>query len=131
MMPAPRSSDPEATALFDLLSAHRITATIYAAVRLGIPDLLAEGVQTSPDLAGRSGADPASVKRLMRGLVAIGVCRQATDDHFELTAMGGYLTSSAERSLKPFALFEGSMIYQSWAGLVDSIRTGKTGSELA
>jgi hypothetical protein len=45
--------------------------------------------------------------------------------------MGDQLAASADRSLRDWALFEGTMLAHSWLGLADSVRHGKTLSELA
>ncbi len=119
------------TALFDLITSHRITAVIYVAVRLGLIDSLAEGSQTAGQLAQRTGAHERSLRRLLRALVTIGICEPVAADRFALSPMGTQLAGNAERSLKPYALFEGALLSRSWGGLLESIRTGKTAAELA
>jgi hypothetical protein len=114
-----------------MLAGHRITAVIYVAAVLGIPDELADGRRTSADIADRVGAHEPSLRRLLRALVALGVCAELGDRTFELTAMGRYLPAKARGSLKPYVLFEGQFLRRGWNGLLDSIRTGKTGAELA
>jgi SAM-dependent methyltransferase len=123
--------DQSATALIDLLSAHRITAVLYVAARLGVADILATGARTGRALAEHTGAHERSLLRLMRALVAVGVCKQTGDGAFELTPVGAHLAASALLSLKPWAIFEGAGLTRSWADLLDSIRSGKTGAELA
>jgi SAM-dependent methyltransferase len=125
-----RHPDPSATELFDLIVSHRITATIYVAARLGIADCLADGPQTAAEVARTVAADERSVHRLLRALVAIGICREA-DEAFALTPLGAPLSAGAEPSLKAYALFEGDMLWRAWGTLLDSVRTGKTGSQLA
>jgi SAM-dependent methyltransferase len=111
--------------------AQRTTAAVYVAARLGIADLIAQGVTTTAAIARRTGADRRSLARLLRALVTIGVCREVGRDRFELTAVGAHLAENANPSLKPYALFEGEMLWRSWGGLIDSIRTGQTETELA
>jgi SAM-dependent methyltransferase len=132
-MAAPqRSSSPSATTLFDLTVSHRITAVIHAAARLGVADVLAEaGPTTVREIADRTGAHEPSLQRLLRALVTIGVCTPVGKERFGLTAVGEHLAAGATPSLKAWALFEGEMLSRSWAGLVDSIRSGKTAAELA
>ena len=119
------------SALVDMVAGHRVTAVIYVASALGIPDELADGPRTSADLATRVGAHEPSVRRLVRALVTLGLCKEANDHTFELTATGRYLPGKAPQSLKPFVLLEGQFLRRAWDGLIDSIRTGKTGAELA
>jgi SAM-dependent methyltransferase len=119
------------SALLDMLAGHRVTAVIYVAASLGIPDELAEGPRTSADLAKRVSAHEPSVRRLLRALVTLGLCTESKEHSFELTALGRYLPGSARQSLKPFVLFEGQFLRLTWGALIDSIQTGKTAPELA
>jgi SAM-dependent methyltransferase len=126
-----RESDDAATALFDLIVSHRITGTIYAAARLGVADCLADGPRSAAEVALLVKADERSVARLLRARVALGICRQAGPATYELTAIGAPLAAGAERSLKAYALLEGDMLWRGWGQFLDSVRTGKTGAQLA
>lgn len=120
-----QSADPAATALFDLIVADRITAVVYAAAKLNIADFLASGAKASSELAKLTGAHEGALRRLMRALVTVGVCRQIENERFELTPIGGHLVSGREHSLRPWALFEGELQWRRWGGLLESVRTGK------
>jgi O-methyltransferase domain/Dimerisation domain len=124
-------SDPSAIALFDLIVSYRITAMIYVAARLGIADLLADGPKRLDELAIRSGAHPPSLERLLRALVAVGICRRTADGECGLTETGAHLAGGARQSLKAYVLFEGDMVFKSWEDLLASVRTGKTAAALA
>ena len=84
---------------------------------LGIADLSPMGRRTPDELAIRSGAHPPSLERLLRALVAIGICRRTTQGEFELTEIGAHLAGGARQSLKAYALFEGDMVFKSWEDL--------------
>jgi hypothetical protein len=120
-----------ALALFDLITAHRITASIYTAAQLGLADALADGPCTAGALSVTVGAPESALRRLLRVLVTIGVCRRAGAGTFALTPVGRHLAGSSPQSLKAWAIFEGKMLQPSWGGLIDSIRGGKTLAELA
>ncbi len=126
-----QSSDPSANTLMDLVAGHRVTAVIYVAAKLGIADLLFEGPKAAAELARLTDTHNRSLLRLMRALVALAICRQAADGRFELTEMGTLLAAKSERSLKGWALVEGEMLRAGWTQLIESIRTGKTATELA
>ena len=68
------STDPGASCrmLQTLLDGYRGTALLYIAAKLGLPDLLAEGPQSSDALARTIGAHAPSLHRIIRGLVALG-----------------------------------------------------------
>jgi hypothetical protein len=126
-----QSSDPSANSLMDLIAGHRVTAVIYVAARLGIADLLLEGPKAAAELAGLTDTHQRSLLRLMRGLVALAICREAVDGTFQLTEMGTLLAAKSERSLKAWVLVEGEMLRAGWGQLIESIRTGNTANELA
>ena len=117
-------------ALFDLISSHRVTSAIHVTVKLGLPDLLAAGPRAAAELAHATQADEGAIERLMRALVTIGICRMDVA-RFSLTDAGTHLAASSPRSLRAWALFEAEMLQPSWGGLVESVRTGKTRTELA
>ena len=124
----PRSSP---NTMMDLISGHRVTAIIYVAAKLGLADLLTDSPQTATDLARLTDTHERSLLRLMRALCALGICTEAKDSKFGLTELGAYLTARSERSLKAWALLEGDMLRTGWGQIIESIRTGKTGAELA
>jgi hypothetical protein len=125
-----KDQSPAPATLFDLSASHRISALVYVAAQLGIADLIGEAAMSAAELAKRTDTDERSLNRLMRGLVTIGVCRQS-GENFAVTEIGAHLAENANPSLKAFVLFEGSMLRQSWHGLLESIRTAKTEAELA
>jgi 16S rRNA G1207 methylase RsmC len=126
-----QSSDPSANTLMDLVAGHRVTAVIYVAARLGIADLLFEGPKAAAELAGLTDTHQRSLLRLMRGLVALAICREAAEGKFQLTEMGTLLAAKSERSLKAWVLVEGEMLRAGWGQLIESIRSGNTANELA
>lgn len=125
------SGEPAVTTLYDLVDSYRVTAIIYVAARLGLPDILANGPRSSEELAEETGAHEPSLRRLLRALITVGLCVQTGENRFELTAIGRLLTANADPSLKPWALFEGGRWWGFWGTLLDSIRTGKTVAQLA
>ena len=117
--------------LLNLVDGHRVTAVIYVAAKLGIADLPLEGSKSAPELARLTNTHERSLHRLMRALVTLAICTEATGGTFRLTEMGIHLAANAERSLKAWVLFEGGLFRGVWGDLLESIRTGKTATELA
>ena len=126
-----RDSYSPVNSLIDLLAGHRVTAIIFVAAKLDIPDLLTERPRTAAELAQMTDTHERSLYRLMRALVALGVCTEEDNGDFKLTEMGTHLSAKSEQSLKAWALIEGDMLRAGWTQIIESIRTGKTGSELA
>ena len=109
----------------DLLNGYQDTALLFAAAKLGLADLLAEGTKTSEELASTLGAHAPSLHRMLRGLVIVGLCFQA-EERFGLTALGQMLRTGVEGSLKDRALVCGEQYMVAWSGLVHSVMTGET-----
>ncbi|HEY2474634.1 MAG TPA: methyltransferase [Candidatus Cybelea sp.] len=114
-----------------MIDSYRVTAIIYVAARLGIADILTNGPKSSDELALEVGAHEPSLRRLLRALLTVGVCRSTHENQFELTEIGRHLADGANQSLKPWVLFEGGMCWRFWGTLLDSVRTGKTAPQLA
>ena len=123
--------DSSASALLSLVEGHRTTAVIHTAATLGIADHLSIGPKTAAQLAHLTDTHERSLRRLMRGLVALAICTETTDGTFTLTELGTHLASDSEHSIKAWTLFEGGKLKARWDGLIESIRTGKTAAELA
>jgi hypothetical protein len=102
-----------------------VSQCLYVAARLGIADSLAGGAGTALELAGRSGADPGALERLLRALAGLGVVRRDAEGRFGLTPMGELLRSGVEGSLRSEVLH---MLHPScwsaWGGLLHSVTTG-------
>src|SRR6185295_11211131 len=107
------STDPSVATLLDMIGGHRITAVIHTAVQLEVPELLDAGATTARDIAVKTGAHEVSVSRLLRALVALGLCTQH-GDRFELTSMGRRLSGRAPGSLRPWVMFESRLLSRSW-----------------
>jgi O-methyltransferase domain/Dimerisation domain len=98
---------------------------IYAAVRLGIPDALGSESMDAESLARAVGAHPRSTFRLLRALVALGLCEE-TGGKFTLTPEGSSLRSDSSCSVRNDSLRMGGMIAAGFSELTQSIRTGRT-----
>jgi hypothetical protein len=121
-------SRPES--VHDLVQSHRITAVIHAAAKLNLAEIIGDDAKSVAELARQVSADENALRRLLVGLTTLGLCRQADNDRFAMTDLGRQLDEAAHPSFKDWVLFEGEMLAQSWSGLVDSVRTGKTATQL-
>jgi len=117
--------------LLDLLGGHRATATVCAAVELGVVEALAAGPQTSRSVAARCSTHELATDRLLMALHALGICERIEPGDFQLSEMGAHLVAASDHSLRDWALFEGNMLARSWLRLGESVRSGKTFGELA
>lgn len=112
--------------LTTLLNGYRSTALLYLAVKLKLPDLLADGPRRAGDLAERLHVHAPSLHRLLRGLAAFGICAEASDGRFRLTEMGARLRSNSTGPEYSLALLNGEEYAPAWNHLLHSIQTGET-----
>ena len=98
---------------------------IHVAVKLRLPDLMAAGETSSAALAGATGAHPRTLRRLLRAMAALGLCRQVDLDRFELTPAGGLLRAGSEGSVRGVALHYGERIWGAMSQLDQSVKTGR------
>ena len=94
--------------------------------RLGLADALADGPKDPDALAREVGAHADMMNRLMRALASFGVFEQLSDGRFANTSSSEYLRSDAPGSLRGLArMYGGSPLWQAWAGLEHSVRSGE------
>jgi O-methyltransferase domain/Dimerisation domain len=112
--------------LMRLINGYQVSQAIHVAATLGIADLLKDGPRRSEDLATTTGCHGRSLYRLLRALAAIGVFHEDSEQRFALTAMGECLRTDVANSAVGWAAFVGRpYVWQAWASLVHSVRTGE------
>jgi O-methyltransferase domain/Dimerisation domain len=117
--------------LFALTTGYYVSAAIYAACALSLPDRMAEGQRDPAALAERCDADPPSLVRLLRMLASVDLVAQRNGG-FELTDTGRLLCSEGENSMRALALqFASPGQQQPWMELAYSVRTGSGAFEHA
>jgi hypothetical protein len=95
---------------------------------LELADLLAERPVPVDVLAAQTKTDAASLYRLLRALESIGIFSQVSPGVFANTPQSECLRKDVPHSLSAFVRAElstGGGIYEAWAGLEKSVRTGK------
>ncbi|MFW5417708.1 methyltransferase [Nocardiopsis sp. CNT-189] len=130
----PGAEDPR-DGLMRLLVGPWLFGAVGAAVRLGVPDLLAEGPRTARELAAKVQADAESLHRLLRVLAAAGVLEEdgrGAPGAFALTGQGALLRRDAPGSLRPLVLLYSERYFaDAWERLAEAVRTGDQAFELA
>jgi O-methyltransferase domain/Dimerisation domain len=125
----PESMPPQAR-IRQLVGGFGTTRAIHAAVRLGLPDLMAKEVRTADEIAAEAGCDADAVFRLLRALASLGLCVHAGDRRFEITPLGETLRADAPNSMRAMVLHMSEMMAELWTHLPDCVRTGKTARRL-
>ncbi|MBI3972539.1 MAG: hypothetical protein HY332_14765 [Chloroflexi bacterium] len=98
---------------------------IYVAAKLGFAELLADGPRHGHDLAAALGAHEDTLRRVMRGMVAIGLLTEEDDGRFGLDEMGHLLRSDAPEPLGG-RVIKRVELGMAWGGLLHAVRTGET-----
>ena len=99
---------------------------VYAAAKLEIADLLAEGPKTVDELAAATGANGPSLYRLLRALASIDIFTESDDRRFALTPLAATLRRGVPGSQWAMAVMMGEEHYHVWGDLIFSIETGET-----
>lgn len=110
--------------LLALLNGQWATQAICTAAMLELPRLVADGVCGADALAAATSTHAASLMRLLRFLVSLGVFTQDESGGFSLTRMGALLDPRAAHSLHAWAL----LCRERWPRrdqLLESVRTGE------
>jgi hypothetical protein len=113
-----------------LATAYQASKALHVAIRMGLPDLLADGSRTAEDLARDTEAHGPSLRRLLRSLSAHGVFSETAEGRFTLGPLGVPLRKDAPGSVQALALMWGDEDYwRTWAELEHCVRTGRTAAE--
>ncbi|MFG2310586.1 methyltransferase [Streptomyces sp. NPDC048566] len=123
-----RGRQPAETVL-RLLTGAWTTQALAAFARLGVADAMDAGRGTgAAELAERVGARAPHLTTLLRYLSMLGVVCEDREG-FRLTESGRLLRADAEGSMRPLALMYGGPFYESFAGLDETVRTGRVAFE--
>ncbi|MBV9030328.1 MAG: methyltransferase [Pseudonocardiales bacterium] len=100
---------------------------VRAAATLRLPDLVADGADTTSELAARSGTDPDALGRLMRHLRILGLFRTTAAGRWELAELGELLRDDhpmrIRRTLDQADHYV-QKVDRSAHGLLEAVRTG-------
>jgi ubiquinone/menaquinone biosynthesis C-methylase UbiE len=127
---APETGPPAAELVTLMLHGYVRAQLVGVAAKLGIADLLARAPRSPAELAGPTGVEAGTLKRLLRGFVGCGLLEQHRDGRFGLTEAGRCLCSDAPESLHRVAVRAVDVDYPAWGGLLAAARTGQTAFEV-
>jgi O-methyltransferase/methyltransferase family protein len=128
MNPATAAPPPPAhVQVIQMATGYLLSRAIYAAARLGIADLLAQGPKTAEALASSTGTHAPSVYRLMRTLASMGYFKEDEDHRFALDELGAALKADAPGAARSSVLaLAGSWMWKAWDEFLYSVQTGET-----
>jgi len=102
---------------------------LYVAAKLGIADRLRTGPMTAPELASLLAVDAPALRRVLRGLIVLGVCDEQAGSSFGLTALGEHLRADHPRSVAARIVLNAEVHHALWADLLGTVRTGESASQ--
>lgn len=103
---------------------------IYAAVKLGLPDLLSAGPKTATELASKCGAHPATLERLLRALTSLGMFERTAGGSYGNTPLTEVLRTNHPQSQRDGAMFlTAPFLWRPLGELAESVRTGEPAFE--
>jgi hypothetical protein len=108
-----------------MLTGYWITQALYVAAKLGLADLLKDGLKSTDDLAAATQTHPRALYRLLRALASVGVFAEHDGHRFSLTPLAECLRSEPG-SQRALAIMVGEEHYHAFAELLYSVQTGKT-----
>jgi SAM-dependent methyltransferase len=115
--------------LWSQIEAYHASALAYAAVKLGLPDLMGVQHWTAEQLAAELGLSAPHLLRFLRGLVTLGICAERSDGGFSLTDLGRSLASGSPSRLGEKVTIVVEQYWQPWADLLHTLRNGEPAFE--
>jgi hypothetical protein len=113
-------------AVLDMIFGRWRSQTLYAGVKLGIFEALADEARSAAAVADELGLDRALAYRLMRGLASIELLSEDGDRNFALTETGEFLRKDHPQTLRGVTLLEeGPEHYALWSHLPAMVREGR------
>jgi SAM-dependent methyltransferase len=105
------------------LADYIVPFALRVAADLGVADVLADGALSTVDIAGRVGAHPSALRRVLRALASRGVFTEVAPDVFGLTPLAQPLRSAHPLSLRTaYPLLAAEV--RAWAAIHHTVRTG-------
>jgi 3-hydroxy-5-methyl-1-naphthoate 3-O-methyltransferase len=111
--------------LISMATAYWNSATLIAAVKLGVFDAIAQGSTQLDDIAHKLNADKIATDALLTALLALDLLERS-EGHYRNTALSQtYLVSDQPQSLKGALLYNAD-VYPLWGHLGDVVQRGDT-----
>ncbi len=117
-------ADPDPAVVLELLAAFRRSKVMFAALKLGVFDLLVSGGQTAGLIAEGLGIHTEAARRLLDACVGLGLLRWENERYHNTPAATAYLTKTSPQRLTGYLNFSNDVMWGLWAHLDDAVREG-------
>jgi hypothetical protein len=111
------------------IDAYHEAAMVYAAVKLGLPDLLRSNAATPGELAVKLGLSAPHLHRFLRGLASLGICEEGPDGSFALTSGGQSLSTGSPSQLAKKVQIVVGQYWWPWSNFQSNLKSGKPAFE--
>jgi hypothetical protein len=124
----PQAQDVER--LMQLSMGMGITAALQPIVRIGVPDVLANGPLPVSEIAAKTDSNADALYRVMRLLASVGVFAELPGKTFALASVSELLRSDVPGSMRDMVLWVSNPFhFKVWSEMAHSIKTGDTAVE--
>ena len=121
-----RSGLPPQLVLYQMAVGHYVSRALHVVVKLGIPDLLADGPRHYDDLAQGTATHAPALNRVLRLLASVGVFEEQENGRFALTPLGEQLRPGVPGSMRASVLlFAGPRVQDAWKDLEYCVQIGE------
>ncbi|MDX1925684.1 MAG: class I SAM-dependent methyltransferase [Pirellulaceae bacterium] len=118
------ASIPDPSILLDLLEAFRRSKTLFAAVSLGVFDLLGTADATVAQLAQKIDANTDALERLLDSCVGLGLLNKADGVYSNTKMANYYLLSTSSKRMTGYINYSNNVMWPMWGKLEDAVREG-------
>lgn len=121
-----REMAPPPFALLELIMGSMVTQALHATAELRVAEALADGPLGAEEIAGRVGASPDALGRVLRLLASHGVFTGHPDGTYGLAPMGEALRADHPMTMRDIALLMGHPIHwEDWGDFLETVVTGE------
>ena len=114
-------SIPDPALVLDLIEAFRRSKTMFAAVELGVFDVLKSAMPLD-ELVLRLGCDRIALMTLLDSCVALGLLARDGDRYQNTPASDTYLTQDSPRRMTGYIHYSNRVMWKMWSNLEDAVR---------
>jgi methyltransferase family protein len=118
--------EPAEQRLMQIARGYQVSQALYVAAKLGVADVLGPQPLAAEAIAEAVGARPSPLRRVLRALVAAGVCCELEDGRFASNDAAAALRADAPGRVRDVVINFGEEMYRSFGELLHTVRTGET-----
>ncbi|MDE3199122.1 MAG: homocysteine methyltransferase [Acidobacteriota bacterium] len=115
---------PDPNLIIEIMDGFRRSKAMFAAVELGVFDLLAEAPLSAAEVARRLNANDSGVLRLLETCFSMGLLTLRDGLFANTEVASAYLCRSSPQSLIGYIDYSNRVLYDCWGHLEDAVREG-------